>query len=57
MKGTEEIRKTILSYDTKEVAEILESLDKTSIVLAKTYLMALSDRKRIEETKMEEVAV
>ncbi len=55
MKSAEEIRKELLSSETKEVAEILESLDKTSMVLAKTYLMALADRERMKETMLKEV--
>jgi hypothetical protein len=51
MKSVEEIRKTILSSDTKEVARILETLDESSIVLARTYVMALADKQRIEEVK------
>lgn len=52
MKGAEEIRKTILSSDTKEVTKILESLDENSIVLARTYMTALADRQKIEKTKL-----
>lgn len=49
MKSAEEIRKEMLSSDTEEVAKILETLDGNSIVLARTYMMALSDRQKIEE--------
>lgn len=51
MKSAEEIRKEMLSSDTKEVAEILESLDENSIVLARTYMTALADRQQIEKTR------
>lgn len=57
MKSAEEIRKEVLSSDTREVAKILDSLDKTSMVLARTYLMALSDRERMAETRLNEVAI
>lgn len=56
MKGAEEIRKTILSSDTEEVAKILETLDENSIVLARTYMTALSDRQKIEKAKLERLA-
>ena len=52
MKPTEEIRKEMLSSDTKEVAKILETLDGNSIVLARTYMTALSDRQRMEEEEL-----
>ena len=48
MKLTEETRKEMLSSDTKEVAKILETLDENSIVLARTYMTALSDRQRLK---------
>ena len=54
MKGAEEIRKTILSSDTEEVAKILETLDENSIVLAMT---ALADRQKIEKAKLAAAAV
>lgn len=57
MKGAEEIRKTILSSDTEEVAKILETLDENSIVLARTYMTALADRQKIEKAKMAAAAV
>ena len=52
MKNEEKIKKAIFSTDTKEVAKILETLDENSIVLARTYMMALSDRQKIEEAKL-----
>ena len=57
MKGAEEIRKTILSSDTEEVAKILETLDENSIVLARTYMTALADRQKIEKAKLAATAV
>lgn len=57
MKGAEEIRKTILSSDTEEVAKILETLDENSIVLARTYMTALADRQKIEKAKLAVAAV
>ncbi len=57
MKGAEEIRKTILSSDTEEVAKILETLDENSIVLARTYMTALADRQKIEKAKLAAAAV
>ncbi len=56
MNGEEEIRKTIFSPDTEEVAGILETLDEKSIVLARTYMTALADRQKIEKAKMAAVA-
>lgn len=53
MKGAEEMRKTIMSSDTEEVTKILETLDENSIVLARTYMTALSDRQKIEKAKLE----
>ena len=35
MKGAEEIRRTVLSSDTEEGTKILESLDESSIILAR----------------------
>lgn len=52
MKDAEEIRKTILSSDTEEITKILETLDKNSIVLARTYMTALADRQKIEKAKL-----
>ena len=57
MKFSEEIRKEMLSSDTKEVAKILETLDENSIVLARTYMTALSDRQKIEKAKLAAAAV
>ncbi len=57
MKRAEEIRKTMLSSDTEEVAEILETLDENSIVLARTYMTALADRQKIEKAKLAAAAV
>ena len=57
MKGAGEIRKTILSSDTEEVAKILETLDENSIVLARTYMTALADRQKIEKAKLAAAAV
>jgi hypothetical protein len=57
MKNAKEIRKTMLSSDTEEVAKILETLDGNSIVLARTYMTALSDRQRIEKEKLAAEAV
>lgn len=56
MKGAEEIRKTMLSSDTEEVARILESLDENSIVLARTYMTALADRQKIEKARQAKLA-
>ena len=56
MRNTEEMRKAIVSSDTEEVAKILETLDENSIVLARTYMTALSDRQKIEKEKMERLA-
>ena len=56
MKGAEEIRKTILSSDTEEVAKILETLDENSIVLARTYMTALADRQKIEKARQAKLA-
>lgn len=57
MKGIEKIRKEMLSSDTKEVAKILESLDENSIILARTYMAALSDRQQLEKAKLTAAAV
>jgi len=56
MKGEEEIRKTILSSDTEEVARLLETLDENSIVLARTYMTALADRQKIEKARQAKLA-
>lgn len=56
MRNTEEMQKVILSSDTEEVTKILETLDENSIVLARTYITALSDRQKIEKEKMERLA-
>lgn len=52
MGNTDEIRKSIVSPDTEEVKNLLESLDENSKVLAKTYLSALADRHRIEAARL-----
>lgn len=52
MKKAEEIRKSMLSPETEEVAKLLEGLDEKSIVLARTYMAALSDRQEIEKAKL-----
>lgn len=57
MRNTEEMRKAIMSSDTEEVTKILETLDENSIVLARTYMSALADRQKIEETKLAAAAV
>ncbi len=57
MRNTDETRKAMASPDTEEVTKILETLDEKSIVLARTYMTALSDRQRIEETKLAVAAV
>lgn len=57
MVSTEEIRKTITSPESEEVAVLLESLDENSKVLAKTYLSALADRQRLEKSKAALAAV
>lgn len=51
MKNAEEIRKEMLSSDTEDIVKILETLDKSSIVLARTYMTALADKQRLEEMK------
>lgn len=56
-RKAEEIRKAMISSDTEEVTKILETLDENSKVLAKTYLSALADRQRIENTKLAAAAV
>ncbi len=57
MRNTEETRKAMVSSDTEEVTKILETLDENSIVLARTYMTALSDRQKIEKAKLERLAV
>ena len=57
MRNTGEMQKTIMSSDTEEVTKILETLDENSKVLARTYMSALADRQRIEETKLAAAAV
>ncbi len=57
MANTEEIRKSMNATDTKEVTDLLESLDDNSKALAKTYLSALADRQRIERIKLEAISV
>lgn len=44
----EEFNKEVAASETKEVVEILETLDPKSIVLAKVYLTALGDRQELE---------
>lgn len=56
MRNTEETRKAMVSSDTEEVTKILETLDENSIVLARTYMTALSDRQKIEKAKLERLA-
>lgn len=56
MKTTEEIRKEIMSSEMEEMAKILENLDGNSIVLARTYMTALSDRQQIEKERLASVA-
>lgn len=51
MNATEETRKEILASDTEEVTKILETLDNSSIILARTYMTALSDRQQIEKAR------
>lgn len=52
-----EINKAIVSSDTKEVIELLESLDENSKVLAKTYLSALVDKQQLDKSILAIVAV
>lgn len=44
----EEFNKEVAAPETKEVVEILETLDPKSIVLAKVYLTVLGDRQELE---------
>ncbi len=57
MRNAEEMQKVIMSSNTEEVTKILETLDENSIVLARTYMTALSDRQKIEKAKLERLAV
>lgn len=56
-ENTLDINRAIVATDTKEVTDLLESLDDNSKALAKTYLSALADRQRIERIKLEAVSV
>lgn len=56
-ENTLDINRAIVATDTKEVTDLLESLDDNSKALAKTYLSALADRQRIERIKLETVSV
>ncbi len=56
MRNKVEMQKAIVSSDTEEVTKILETLDENSIVLARTYMTALSDRQKIEKAKLERLA-
>lgn len=46
------INRAIVSNDTKEVTELLENLDETSKLLAKTYLSALADKQQLEKSNL-----
>lgn len=46
-----EIQRNFLSKDTKEMANLLESLDDKSLILAKIYLSALADAQRMSAEK------
>lgn len=52
MNTTEEIRHAMMSSDTEEVTKILETLDRNAMVLARTYISALSDKQEFEEAKL-----
>lgn len=52
MKSEQEGRKAISSSESEEIAKVLENLDGNSIVLAKMYMTALSDRQKFEKTKL-----
>lgn len=52
LKSAERIRKEMFSSDMEEVAKVLETLDKNSIILARTYITALADRQEIEKAKL-----
>lgn len=56
-ENTLEINRAIVASDTKEVTDLLESLDENSKVLAKTYLSALADRQQLEKSKLAAAAV
>ena len=51
MKIVKEIKQETVSPEVKEVAKILENLDRYSIVLVRTYMTALSDKQKVEEIK------
>ena len=53
----EELRKSMNGTDTKEVTELLEILDESSKLLAKTYLSALVDRQQLEKSNLVATAV
>ena len=46
-----EIQRNFLSKDTKEMANLLESLDDKSLILATIYLSALADVQRMSAEK------
>lgn len=52
-----EARNAINSAETREVTDLLESLDENSKVLAKTYLSALADRQQLEKSRLAVAAV
>lgn len=52
MVTAEEIRKTMESYESEKAAILLESLDESSKILAKTYLSALLDKQNLEKRKV-----
>ena len=45
-------RESMNGTDTKEVTELLETLDANSKLLAKTYLLALVDRQQLENSNL-----
>ena len=53
----EELRKSMNGTDTKEVTELLEILDESSKLLAKTYLSALADKQQLEKSNLVATAV
>lgn len=57
MKNKDETRKEIFSPDTEEVVKILERLDKSSMILAKTYMTALADKQELENAKLAIVVI
>lgn len=57
MENTEKMRKIILSADTMEVTDLLESLDDNSKVLARTYLSALADKQQLDKARPTATAV